>query len=281
MTAAGTGASGAASANDAKIAFIGGGNMAHALATRLATSWAGAVVVAEPIAEQRARFAPPIATTADNRHAVRDAAVVVLAVKPQIVETVAREIAPALGAALVVSIAAGVPLAAVERWLGGVRGVVRCMPNTPALLGAGVSGVVANAVATPAERQLAEAVLKAAGDVLWFQSDADLDAVTALSGSGPAYFFYMIEALQTAGRDLGLDADASRRLAVATAAGAAAMAAEDDAAELRRRVTSPGGTTERALSILAERSFPAALAAAVHGAYERSRELAQELGGHE
>ena len=281
MTAAGTGASGSASANDAKIAFIGGGNMAHALATRLATSWAGPVVVAEPIAEQRARFAQPIATTADNRHAVADAGVVVLAVKPQVVETVAREIAPALGAALVVSIAAGVPLAAVERWLGGARGVVRCMPNTPALLGAGISGLVANAVATPAERQLAEAVLKAAGGVLWFQSDADLDAVTALSGSGPAYFFYMIEALQAAGRDLGLEADASRRLAVATAAGAAAMAAEDDAAELRQRVTSPGGTTERALSILAERSFPAALAAAVRGAYERSRELAQELGGHE
>ena len=281
MTVAGTGASGSAFANDAKIAFIGGGNMAHALATRLATSWAGPVVVAEPIAEQRARFAPPIATTADNRDAVTDAGVVVLAVKPQVVETVAREIAPALGAALVVSIAAGVPLAAVERWLGHARGVVRCMPNTPALLGAGISGLVANAVATPAERQLAEAVLKAAGDVLWFQSDADLDAVTALSGSGPAYFFYMIEALQAAGRDLGLDADASRRLAVATAAGAAAMAAEDDAAELRRRVTSPGGTTERALSILAERSFSAALAAAVRGAYERSRELAQELGGHE
>lgn len=267
--------------DDGKIAFVGGGNMAHALATRLAASWAGAVVVAEPIAEQRARFAPPIATTADNRHAVADAAVVVLAVKPQVVEIVAREIAPALDDALVVSIAAGVPLAAVERWLGGARSVVRCMPNTPALLGAGISGLVANAVATAKERRLAEAVLRAAGDVLWFRSDADLDAVTALSGSGPAYFFYMIEALQAAGRDLGLGADASRQLAVATAAGAAAMAAKDDAAELRQRVTSPGGTTERALSILAERSFPAALAAAVRGAFERSRELAKELGGHE
>ena len=282
MTTAHTPAgAGSALGDDAKIAFIGGGNMAHALATRLATSWAGVVIVAEPVAEQRARFAPPIVTTHDNRQAGADAALVVLAVKPQVVETVAREIAPVLGEALVVSIAAGVPLAAVERWLGGGRGVVRCMPNTPALLGAGISGLVANAAATAEEKQLAETVLKAAGDVLWFGSDADLDAVTALSGSGPAYFFYMIEALQAAGRDLGLEAEASRRLAVATAAGAAAMAAGDDAAELRRRVTSPGGTTERALSILAERSFPAALAAAVHGAFERSRELAKELGGHE
>ena len=151
-------------AADAKIAFVGGGNMAHALATRLAASRAGPVVVAEPQASQRARFAPPVATTANNREAVQGAAVAVLAVKPQIVETAAREIAPVLGDALVVSIAAGVPLAAIERWLGGNRAVVRCMPNTPALVGAGISGLVANAATTNAQRNEAEAVLSAAGE---------------------------------------------------------------------------------------------------------------------
>lgn len=268
-------------AGDAKVAFIGGGNMAHALATRLAALRSGAVVVAEPVAEQRARFAAPVATTDDNRRATGGAAVVVLAVKPQVVEAVAREIAPVLGDALVVSIAAGVPLAAIENWLGGGRAVVRCMPNTPALVGAGISGVVANAETTSAQRRLAEDVLRAAGEVLWFESDADLDAVTALSGSGPAYFFYMIEALEAAGRTLGLAPEACRRLAAATAAGAAAMVADDDPAALRQRVTSPGGTTQRALSILAERSFPEALDAAVRGAFERSQELAKEFGGHE
>ena len=268
-------------AADAKIAFVGGGNMAHALATRLAASRTGPVVVAEPLASQRARFAPPVTTTANNREAVQGAAVAVLAVKPQIVETAAREIAPVLGDALVVSIAAGVPLAAIERWLGGDRAVVRCMPNTPALVGAGISGLVANAATTNAQRNEAEAVLSAAGEALWFRSDADLDAVTALSGSGPAYFFYMIEALEAAGRRLGLAPDACRRLAVATAGGAAAMAAGDDPSVLRQRVTSPGGTTERALSILAERLFPEALEAAVRGAFERSQELAKEFGEHE
>ena len=268
-------------AAEAKVAFIGGGNMAHALATRLAALRSGAVVVAEPVASQRARFAAPVATTDDNRQAAGGAAVVVLAVKPQVVEAVAHEIAPVLGDALVVSIAAGVPLAAIENWLGGSRAVVRCMPNTPALVGAGVSGLVANAETTDAQRRLAEDVLRAAGEVLWFQSDADLDAVTALSGSGPAYFFYMIEALEAAGRKLGLAPDACRRLAAATAAGAAAMVADDDPAALRQRVTSPGGTTQRALSILADRSFPEALDAAVRGAFERSQELAKEFGEHE
>ena len=268
-------------AAEAKVAFIGGGNMAHALATRLAALRSGTVVVAEPVASQRARFIAPVATTDDNRQAADGAAVVVLAVKPQVVEAVAREIAPVLGDALVVSIAAGVPLAAIESWLGGGRAVVRCMPNTPALVGAGISGLVANAETTDAQRRLAENVLRAAGDVLWFQSDADLDAVTALSGSGPAYFFYMIEALEAAGLKLGLAPEACRRLAAATAAGAAAMVANDDPAALRQRVTSPGGTTQRALSILAAWSFPEALDAAVRGAFERSQELAKEFGEHE
>lgn len=261
------------------VAFIGGGNMAYALATRLGALPAYDVTVAEPVAAQRARFAPPVATTEGNVAAAGPAATVVLAVKPQVVREVATELAGVLRPdALVVSIAAGVPLAAVERWLGGNHGVVRCMPNTPALVGRGVSGLVANAATSAAQRALAESLLAAVGDVAWFRSEHELDAVTAVSGSGPAYFFYLIEALAAAGRELGLADDVAARLATATAGGAAAMAAGDDAAALRAQVTSPGGTTARALSILAERSFPEAVLAAVRGAYDRSRELAEEFG---
>ena len=260
------------------IAFVGGGNMAHALATRLSASARGEIIVADPVAEQRARFGAPIRTTDDNLAAVADAAVVVLAVKPQILETVTREVAHAVAGKLVVSIAAGVPIAAIERWLGADRAVVRCMPNTPALVGAGITGLIANRIVTPAQRETAEHVLAVAGEVVWFESDADLDAVTALSGSGPAYFFYVIEALADAGARLGLDPEVATRLTVATAAGAAAMALEDDPSVLRERVTSPGGTTERALAILAQQSLPATLDAAVRGAFLRSEELAKEFG---
>ena len=262
-----------------RIAFVGGGNMAYALATRLAQRTYD-VVVAEPIAEQRARFGPPVSTTPDNTVAVRGASTVVLAVKPQVLEAVVREIAPGVDDdQLVVSIAAGVPMAAIEKWLGNGRALVRCMPNTPALVGAGISGLIANAAVTADQRNEAEAILRSAGEVVWFDTDTDLDAVTALSGSGPAYFFAAIEALAAAGTHIGLDPETAKRLVVATARGAAIMATGDDPAELRARVTSPGGTTARALSILDERSFYESLDAAVRGAFERSRELARELSG--
>ena len=262
-----------------RIAFIGGGNMAYALATRLAQR-SFDVVVSEPVAAQRARFAAPVETTPDNTVAIRDASTIVLAVKPQVLQAVVREIAPSVGSdQLIVSIAAGVPIAAIERWLGEDRAVVRSMPNTPALVGAGIAGLIANAAVTVDQRREAESILGAVGEVIWFDSDTDLDAVTALSGSGPAYFFAVIEALAAAGEDLGLDAEVALRLVVATARGAAIMASGDDPAELRARVTSPGGTTERALSILGERSLPEAMGAAVRGAFERSRELAREFAG--
>ena len=268
------------SRND-RIAFIGGGNMAQALATRLATSATLDIVVAEPVAAQRARFAAPIETTADNLGAAGNATTIVLAVKPQVLEAVTRQIEPVVTDQLVVSIAAGVPLAAIEAWLGGNGAVVRCMPNTPAVVGAGISGLVANAAVSDAQRRAAETILRAVGEVIWFDSDAELDVVTALSGSGPAYFFHVIEVIAAAGAKLGLTPEVAKRLVVATAAGAAAMAAADDPAELRARVTSPGGTTQRALSILAEQRFASILDAAVQGACERSRELAKEFGDHE
>ena len=262
-----------------RIAFVGGGNMAYALATRLAQR-AYDVVVSEPVAEQRARFGPPVSTTADNTVAVEGASTVVLAVKPQVLKTVVREIAPGMcDDQLVVSIAAGVPMAAIETWLGNGRPLVRCMPNTPALVGAGISGLIANAAVTADQRNETETILATAGEVVWFDTDTDLDAVTALSGSGPAYFFAVIEALAAAGTNIGLDPETAKRLVVATARGAAIMASGADPAELRARVTSPGGTTARALSILAERSFHESLDAAVRGAFERSRELAREASG--
>ena len=253
--------------------------MAFALATRLVRVGNAAVVVADPVAAQRTRFAPPIATTPNNRDAARGADVVVLAVKPQVLQAAARDIATVLRAdTLVLSIAAGVPIAPVERWLGGARAVVRCMPNTPALVGVGITGLVANARVNVAQREAAQEVMGAAGEVIWFEQEADLDAVTALSGSGPAYFFRAIEALVAAGAELGLAPQVAKRLVVATAAGAAAMARDEDPSRLRERVTSPGGTTERALFILAENRFPDALRAAAHGAFARARELQQEFG---
>ena len=264
-----------------RIAFIGGGNMAHALATRLAASQAFDIVVAEPVAAQRQRFGASIETTADNLYATKGAAIIVLAVKPQVLRAVTRQLRPAMAGQLVVSVAAGVPLAAIETWLGGNQAVVRCMPNTPALVGAGISGLVANHAVDGQQRDAAEAILGAAGEVIWFDSDAELDVVTALSGSGPAYFFHVIEVLVAAGVKLGLAPESAKRLATATAAGAAAMATDSDPAQLRARVTSPGGTTQRALSILAAQGFAPALDAAVQGACERSRELAKEFGDHE
>lgn len=269
---------------DERIAFVGGGNMALALATRLADTWRGAITVADPVPAQRARFPARVATAADNAEAVRGADVVVFAVKPQVFEAAARQAAPALGEhALVVSIAAGVPLAAVERWTRGAAGaprpVVRCMPNTPALLGAGITGLVANHRVSASARATAQAIMAAGGDTVWFANDAELDAVTAISGSGPAYFFRAMESLAAAGVELGLAPAVAKRLVAATAAGAAAMARSEDPAALRERVTSPGGTTERALSILADLRFTEALRAAAHGAYERSRELQRKFGG--
>ena len=262
-----------------RIAFIGGGNMAFALASGLAKAWPGPITVAEPVAAQRVRFPAPIRAVADNLAAAEDADIVVLAVKPQVIGPVAREVAPALAEGdLVISIAAGVPMPALEAWLGAGTALVRCMPNTPALIGAGITGLVANSAATEAHRQAAAEIMQAVGEALWLEREADLDAVTALSGSGPAYFFLVIEALIDAGRKLGLEGEVARRLTIATAAGAAAMASGDDPADLRERVTSPGGTTERALSILAEHSLSEAFAAAVAGACERSRELAEEFG---
>ena len=263
------------------IAFIGGGNMGFALAAGvLANSDDARVTVADPFPEQLERFASlDIETTADNHRAIEGSDTVVLAVKPQILEAVARDLAVHLSGQVVISIAAGVPLAALESWLGSDTPIVRCMPNTPAFLAKGMTGLVANANVSAAARTAADTLLRAVGDVEWFDDEAALDAVTAISGSGPAYFFAMIEAMVEAGVGLGLTPEAALRLAARTAEGAAAMVLDgEDPGELRVRVTSPGGTTERALSILQNGAFAQTVAHAVAGAHDRSVELKEEFG---
>jgi pyrroline-5-carboxylate reductase len=268
--------------NEATIAFIGAGNMARSLVSGLLASGYEPLRIraSDPSAEQRATVAAlGIEVVTDNAACVADAAVVVLAVKPQVMGAVMAAL-PLHRAQLVISIAAGVPIASMEQWSATTQPIVRCMPNTPALLGAGITGLYANAAVTDAGRALAERILGAAGRTLWVEREDLLDAVTAVSGSGPAYFFYLMEAMIDAGEALGLTREMAAELTLETAYGAALMARQREAepARLRQNVTSPGGTTERALGILEEAGVRRSVEAAIGGAAERARELAREFG---
>lgn len=272
---------------DISIAFIGGGNMARSLIGGLIADGhhADCIWVAEPNAEQReflrSRFG--IHTGADNPEIAAKAQVVVLAVKPQILQGVAQQLAPTIQMCqpLVISIAAGVREPDLRRWLGGGSpALVRTMPNTPALVGSAASALFANEFVSEDRRQQAESLLRAVGVTVWVDDESLLDAVTALSGSGPAYFFLLMEALEQAGMALGLDADTTRLLTLQTAFGAAKMALEsvESPAKLRIRVTSPGGTTERALAVLGEGGIQTLIAKALEAARHRSSELGDLLG---
>ncbi len=272
--------------NDFPIAFVGGGNMAASLVGGLLAAGmsAGRIRVAEPDPERRARLAERYGVEAltDNVQAVRGAEVVVLAVKPQVMESVARALAPALGhRPLVLSVAAGIRTDALQGWLGPAVPVVRAMPNTPALVGSGASGLYAPPSVPAALRERAESVMRAVGVVVWVDAEERMDAVTALSGSGPAYVLRVMEAMEAAGVALGLPPGDARLLTLETAFGAAKLALESGKplAELRRRVTSPGGTTEAALAVLEAGDLGGLFEAAMRAACERSRELADALGG--
>ena len=273
---------------DFTLAFIGGGNMAGSLIGGLiADGWSpGRIQVADPDAAKTTRLAErfPIMTTRDNSEAIANADAVILAVKPQILHEVAGQIAPAIRRQqpVVISIAAGIGESSLRGWLGDDTAIVRCMPNTPALVQSGATALYANARVSGEQRSLAESVLRAVGLVLWVDDEAQMDAVTALSGSGPAYFFLFMEALQAAGTELGLAADTARLLSLQTAFGAAKMALEsrEDAATLRHRVTSPGGTTERAIELFRQEGFESIVLKALQAAAARSHELAAELGGY-
>ncbi len=268
-----------------KVGFIGAGNMASSIIGGLLEQGLPVenIRASDPSTEalDRLKNMAPILTTQDNATAVEGADIVVLAVKPQVMSQVTASVREPLAAqgAMALSIAAGITLGSLERGLGAGTPIVRCMPNTPALLRAGASALYGNAAAGPAQREIAEAVLGAVGTVCWVEEESQLDAVTALSGSGPAYFFLFMESMTAAGQDLGLSAEVSRQLAVQTALGSARMAAEGevDLAELRRRVTSPGGTTEAALRFFQAAGLGDTVAGAMSAAAERSRELAREM----
>jgi len=269
-----------------KVGFVGAGNMASSIIGGLLEQGLPPqnIAVSDPSAEalQRLLQLGEIGTSMDNRSVLAESDVVVLAVKPQHMRDVAQPLREPVAAsgALVISIAAGITLGHLAAWLGADTPVVRCMPNTPALLRCGASALYPAASVSDAQRELASAVLGAVGSVVWVHDEAQMDAVTALSGSGPAYLFLFMEAMAEAGEALGLPADTSRALAVQTALGASRMAAQDDLdlAELRRRVTSPGGTTERALQHFEQAGLRNIVNDAMNAAAQRSRELASETG---
>jgi pyrroline-5-carboxylate reductase len=267
-----------------QITFVGGGNMASALiGGLLARGVPGtAIDVVEPQAETRARLAERFGIECYERAADLPAfgEVVVFAVKPQHMHAAARDVGPRLGASIALSVAAGIRLADLGRWLGSSPLLARCMPNTPALIGLGATGVYAEPRASAAQRAAIQSILEAVGIVVWVDDEALLDPVTALSGSGPAYFFRVIEALEEAGVALGLPRETARALAIQTARGAGELAARstEAPATLRERVTSKGGTTERALASLAADDVHGAIVRAVRAANDRARELGDELG---
>jgi pyrroline-5-carboxylate reductase len=264
------------------IAFVGGGNMAHAMLSGLRESGfaAGALQVLEPDAGKGAELARQFGITAHTSAGewLRAAEVVVLAVKPQQMREAVDAIRGWLSAPLVLSIAAGVRGSTLARWLGHER-IVRAMPNTPALIRAGITGAAALAGVSGAQRESADRVLRSIGTVLWLDDEAMLDAVTAVSGSGPAYVFTFIEALQDAGRSLGFSADEARQLALHTFVGAARLASEssEPVATLRERVTSKGGTTAAALARLQAAGVREQIIGAVHAARNRAIELGDAL----
>src|SRR6266567_85955 len=267
------------------ITIIGGGNMARALLGGLIARGHGshALTVVEIDPEARAtvsaRFG--VATFAAlEPPAVVNADVIVIAVKPHNVRAVARELATLLKRQVVLTIAAGIRLSDLSRWLLGYRRLVRAMPNTPAMIGAGISGLYALSGVDGDGRSRAAAVLESVGGILWCERESELDAVTAVSGSGPAYIFYFLEALEGAARDLGFGGAEARRLALATFSGAIRLVEQSDSepALLRAQVTSKGGTTERAVAVLDEARVKEAIARAVKAAAERAHELGDRLG---
>lgn len=267
-----------------KITFLGGGNMANALIGGMLKQGYSAsdITVIDPGSEARRKLAETYAVNcvdaADKLPGAGD--LLVLAVKPQQMKEAVAPLVGKLGQAVVVSIAAGLDLTTLARFLGGHRKIVRCMPNTPALIGAGITGLCPLPEVSTVEREAANRLLSAVGSTVWIDDETKMDGVTALSGSGPAYVFLFIEALQQAAAELGFTPEQGRQLAIETVQGAAALAAQssDPAAVLRERVTSKGGTTEAALRTMADSGVKEGIIAGVKAAEARGRELGKLLG---
>jgi pyrroline-5-carboxylate reductase len=269
-----------------KILFLGGGNMANALIGGMLKQGFAAsdIEVIDPSPDSRDKLH---AAYAVNGHASAETVtgpfdILMLAVKPQQMKEAVAPLIDKLGNALVISIAAGLDLETLARFLGGHRKLVRTMPNTPALIGAGITGLCPLPEVSHAERASAERILRAVGSTVWIEDEARMDAVTAISGSGPAYVFLFIEALQQAAADFGFTPEQGRQLAIETVQGAAALAAQssEPAAVLRERVTSKGGTTEAALRVMATAGVKAGIIAGINAAEARGRELGKMLGGN-
>ncbi|MEH6909313.1 MAG: pyrroline-5-carboxylate reductase [Oceanicoccus sp.] len=268
------------------IAFIGAGNMASSIIGGLVAKGfsAGQIIASDPYPDslEKLREIAEVQTTDDNHQAIANADVVVLAVKPQAMKPILEDLASSvqLNKPLVISIAAGIKAESLDQWLGGSMPIVRCMPNTPALVQTGATALYANPVVTESQKQLADQILRSVGIALWVDEEPALDAVTAVSGSGPAYFFLVMEAMQAAGESMGLSTDAARQLTLQTALGAAKMAlsSDVDTAELRRRVTSPGGTTAEALKVFDDQDLKGIFTQAMEACRDRSEELAEILG---
>ncbi len=264
------------------IAFIGAGNMASALIDGLlADGWKADQIRASDTDQARLDLLGQkrVITSSDNSAVVSGADAIILAVKPQVMQDVLKPLKESLesSSCLLISIAAGITMDNLQSWTHPEQAIVRCMPNTPALVQLGASALFANAQCSDEQRQLANSLLKAVGVVCWLKQESDMAAVTALSGSGPAYFFLLIEAMQEAAIELGLDKKTAELLCQQTALGAARLAqsSDVDVSELRRRVTSPGGTTEAALRQFESDDFNAMVARALAKAAQRSRELAE------
>ncbi len=268
------------------IAFIGAGNMASAIIGGLIENgmdpkniWASAP---DQTMINNLSSTLGIHTTTDNNKAVAEADVVILAVKPQIMENVLTPLQDALQdkKPLLISVAAGINLHSLSKWTGGGLAIVRCMPNTPALVQQGASGLLANAQVTDSQKTLSEQILNAVGISVWVKNEAELDAVTAVSGSGPAYFFLFMEAMVAAGSKLGLSEETATALTLKTALGAATMASQSDdsPAQLRKKVTSPNGTTEKAINSFIEQDLHKIVETALKAANDRSVQLCEELG---
>lgn len=268
--------------NKSQIAFIGAGNMANSLIRGLlAKAVPASQLFATDIDQEKLQLLQHecgirIGTSAEI---AANADVIILAVKPQVMAAACESLRAGIKKpdCLIISIAAGIPVSSMESWLGHDRAIVRCMPNTPALVGEGATGLFANTRCSAGDIALAGEILSAVGITCWLRTERDIDTVTALSGSGPAYFFLMMEALEKAAVALGLDADVARQLSIQTALGAGKLAADSDVApdELRRRVTSPGGTTEQALLSFQRDGFERIVANAVEAAQKRAAELAK------
>jgi len=271
--------------SNCKIAFIGGGNMARSLIGGLVATGISNqnISVSEPQADLRRCLNKDFGVRGleSNIFAAKDADVIVLAVKPQILQEVVIPLGNLIGATrpLLISVAAGVTSSSIERWVGGHPALIRVMPNTPALIGAGISALYANSNVSDDQRTLAEKIMAAVGKTIWIQEESLMDAVTAVSGSGPAYFFYVMQAIHDAAVREGLDAQTARLLSLETALGAARLAVEstEDPGSLQKQVTSPGGTTEAAMRVLNDSGVEDALQRAVSAARARGGELAKLL----